>query len=161
MSVRRAGADVDDPPPLSLAAQVVLDILGHHECVGARVQGEVAINAGALDQADAVAFGRECGRIECVMHGVRVAVDESGGGAEHRLELVKNQANVRRIAEIRFASRGNTALGNDVLDNLIRRLAMHRPVEQDAPNTGLPRFGQFLVAIAGGFTEPVTNTRAH
>jgi len=47
MSVRCVGADVDDPSPPSLAAQVALDILGHREGVGARVHAEMAIDAGA------------------------------------------------------------------------------------------------------------------
>lgn len=153
MSVRCVGADVDDSPPPCLAAQVALDIFGHHEGVSARIHGEVAINAGARDQADTVAFDRDGGRIEGVVQGVRVIVDEHVDGAKHRLALVKDQANVRRIAEICFASCHHTALGDDVLDDLIRRLAMHRPVEQDAPYTSLPCFLQCLLAIAAGFTE--------
>ncbi len=73
---RRSGV----PVPPSLTAEVALDTLGHHAGVGARVDGEVAIDADARNQADAIAFDRGRGRIDVVVDRVSVVIDENAAG---------------------------------------------------------------------------------
>jgi len=47
---------------------------------GPRVDGEVAIDAGARNQADAIAFDRGRGRIDGVVDRVSVVIDENAAG---------------------------------------------------------------------------------
>ncbi len=120
VSVGRVSTEVYDSAPSGAAFQVAPDVLGHHQGVRTRIDGEVLVSDGRREEVNSEALRLDRGWIKRVFCAMCVVINKDVDGAKSCLASVEHRTDVRRIAKIGFRGGGLPTALQNLLEEAIR-----------------------------------------